>query len=426
MIAGKPVSPEMTQVFGCPIECTRPPRKSRATLAAATSAPEGAKAGDAAQATASTGPAVTYSANVAAILHSRCAICHRPGQVAPFSLLTYDHARRWSTSIAEVLGDGRMPPWHADPRYGHFSNDRRLSDQERSRLLAWVEQGSPPGDLSRAPVPPKFPQGWSIGTPDLVFEAPEVFKVPAEGTLPLMKFQIAANVKQDLWIQAIEAQPSDRAVVHHIIVFSRVHDKSNPKQHKKIFLAAYLPGDVPQVYPPGVAKRIPAGSNLEFELHYTPIGRVRFDRPSVGVILSKEPPRHVAVTRGIAQHNLRIPPGATDHVERADWTLKHDSHLLSFSPHMHLRGKSFRYEAHYPDGRVEVLLSVPSYDFNWQSVYRLVEPKALPKGTRIHCEAHYDNSSANLANPDPTREVLWGEQSWDEMLMGYLDYYEDA
>ena len=275
-------------------------------------------------------------------------------------------------------------------------------------------------------MPPKFPQGWSIGTPDIVFEVPEVFKVPAEGTLPLMKFQIAANVKQDLWIQAIEAQPSDRAVVHHIIVFSRVHDKSARKQHKKIFLAAYLPGDVPQVYPPGVAKKIPAGSDLEFELHYTPIGKVRFDRPSVGVILSKEPPRHVAVTRGIAQHDLRIPPGATDHVERADWTLKHDSHLLSFSPHMHLRGKSFRYEAHYPDGRIEVLLSVPAYDFNWQSVYRLVEPKALPKGTRIHCEAHYDNSSANLANPDPTREVLWGEQSWDEMLMGYLDYYEDA
>jgi mono/diheme cytochrome c family protein/thiol-disulfide isomerase/thioredoxin len=424
VLEGKPVSPETTQVFGCPIERTRPPRKTRTAVAAATSVPNASARHDTGKASAEA-RGVTYSSDVAAILHSRCATCHRPGQVAPFSLLTFDHARRWSTSIAEVINDGRMPPWHADPRFGRFSNDRRLTEQERSRLLAWVEQGSPPGDLARAPAPPNFPQGWSIGTPDMVFEAPDVFRVPAEGTLPLMKFQIAAKIKKDLWIQAIEAQPSDRAVVHHIIVFSRVYDNSSAKQHKKIFLAAYLPGDVPQVFPPGVAKMIPAGSDLEFELHYTPIGKVRFDRPSVGVILCKQPPRHIAITRGISYHDIRIPPGASDHLEQVDWTLKHDIHLLSFSPHMHLRGKSFSYEARYPDGRVEMLLSVPAYDFNWQSVYRLAEPKALPKGTKIHCEAHYDNSTANLANPDPTRVVLWGEQSWDEMLMGYLEYYED-
>jgi peroxiredoxin/mono/diheme cytochrome c family protein len=428
ILAGRAIVPDLTHVVGCPIERTAPKTAGQAATRRAeqprgpsprNERPRMSPARDASA-------KVTYAAGVASILHNRCATCHRPGQVAPFSLLTFEQARRWSTSIAEVIADGRMPPWHADPRYGHFSNARGLTENERSLLTAWVEQGAPPGDLSQAPDPPKFPQGWSIGTPDFVFEIPESFTIPAEGTLPIQHFRIKTELKEDIWIQAAEARPSDRAVVHHIFVYMETYRQGRTRMHKdKVFLTAYTPGDVPSIFPPGVAKKIPAGADLAFEVHYTPLGRVRYDRTSVGVIISKQPPPYLAITRGLPQRNLSIPPGATDHVERADWKTRSDVQLLSFMPHMHLRGKSFTYTAHYPDGRSEILLSVPNYDFNWQNVYRLAEPKHIPKGTTVLCEAHYDNSAANLANPDPTRTVKWGEQTWDEMLIGYLDYIED-
>jgi mono/diheme cytochrome c family protein/peroxiredoxin len=424
LLAGRRVELASTAVVGCPIERTNPAKQRPKAAAPGPRAPSPSVS--TARTVAEAAPATaTYADGVAQILHAKCAGCHRPGQVAPFSLLKYDQARRWSTSIAEVVSDGRMPPWHADPRYGHWANDRGLSEKDRARLLAWAHQGAPSGDLSKAPTSPAFPHGWSIGTPDIVFELPDPVKVNAEGAMPILHFRVPTDINEDLWIQAAEVRPSDRTVVHHIFVYSETYDKSNPKHKSKIFLASYLPGDVPPVYPAGVAKRLPKGATLVFEIHYTPIGRIRFDRPSVGFILAKTAPRHVAITRGLAAHGLRIPPGASDHVERADWTINSDVHIISLSPHMHLRGKSFVYQAHYPDGRVEVLLSVPRYDFNWQSVYRFAEPKQFSKGTRIHCEAHYDNSTANPANPDPGRTVTWGEQSWDEMMMGYLDYFED-
>jgi peroxiredoxin len=428
VLAGRSVSPDLTHVVGCPIERTVP----KSTITPATrrvSRPTAASLRDESPPLSPDRKArsqVTYAADVASILHSKCATCHRPGQVAPFSLLTFEQARRWSTSIAEVIADGRMPPWHADPKYGHFSNTRGLTDNERSLLTAWVEQGAPPGNLSQAPPLPKFPQGWSIGTPDLVFELPESFTIPAEGTLPIQHFRMKTELKEDIWIQAAEARPSDRAVVHHIFVYMETYREGPTRTHKnKVFLTAYTPGDVPSIFPPGVAKKIPAGADLAFEIHYTPLGKVRHDRTSVGVIISKQPPSHLAMTRGLPQRNLSIPPGAADHVEYSDWKTRNDVQLLSLMPHMHLRGKSFTYTAHYPDGRSETLLSVPNYDFNWQNVYRLAEPKHIPKGTTILCEAHYDNSAANLANPDPTRTVEWGEQTWDEMLIGYIDYIDD-
>ncbi len=302
----------------------------------------------------------------------------------------------------------------------------RLSEH-RGRVVAIVFTGTscPVGDLSQAPAPPEFPQGWSIGTPDLVFELPEPYTVPAEGTIPVVHLRMPTNLAQDLWIQAAEPRPSDPAVVHHILAYSESHIKTKTMQENRTFLAVYLPGDAPSVFPPGAAKRIPAGSDLVFDVHYTPIGHVRFDRSSLGVILSKEPPVHQAITKGILQRNLRIPPGARDYVERADWTFGGDVQLLSLLPHMHLRGKSFSYTAQYPDGTFDILLSVPNYDFNLQNIYRLAEPKRLPEGTIIHCEAHYDNSAENLANPDPNRTVLFGDQTWDEMLLGLLDYTED-
>ncbi len=428
VLAGRAVSPDLTHVVGCPIERTVPKTASQ-PAARRVSPPKAASTRDDRSHNSPSrgaGAEVTYAADVASILHRRCATCHRPGQVAPFSLHTYEQARRWSTSIAEVIADYRMPPWHADPKYGHFSNARGLTENERSLLTAWVEQGAQPGDLAQAPALPTFPQGWSIGTPDFVFELPESFTIPAEGTLPIQHFRMKTGLTEDIWIQAAEARPSDRAVVHHIFVYMETYREGRTRTHKnKVFLTAYTPGDVPSIFPPGVAKKIPAGADLAFEIHYTPLGRVRHDRTSVGVIVSKQPPSHLAITRGLPRRELSIPPGATDHVERADWKTRNDVQLLSFLPHMHLRGKSFTYTAHYPDGRSEILLSVPNYDFNWQNVYRLAEPKHIPKGTTVLCEAHYDNSAANLANPDPTKTVKWGEQTWDEMLIGYIDYIDD-
>jgi thiol-disulfide isomerase/thioredoxin len=426
VLAGRQVSPDLTQVVGCPIERTAPAKANRPAPTGVSPVRSGGVSGDSGSAR-SNGPVpapVTFADDVAPILHARCAPCHRPGQVAPFSLLTFDHARRWSTSIAEVLDDGRMPPWHADPRYGRFANDRSLSARERSLLLSWVEQGSPPGDLSRLPKPPRYAQAWSIGTPDIEFEMPLAFPVPSEGTVPIHRVRVPIPLTDDLYLTAVEAKPGDRAVVHHICVFVEDRQKTaNSKSIRDSLLAAYTPGDRPSVFPPGVGKKIAKGSDLLFEVHYTPIGKPRFDRSSIGLVLSAEPPSHLAITKGIPAHYLRIPPGDPDYVVHTFWRTPREIRLLSLTPHMHLRGKSFEFSAHYPDGRTEILLSVPRYDFNWQSVYRLAEPKAMPKGTEIHCEAHYDNSRANLANPDPTRTVTWGEQSEDEMMIGFVDYY---
>ena len=238
-----------------------------------------------------------------------------------------------------------MPPWHADPRYGHFSNDRSLSERERSTLLAWVEQGC----AARRPLHGARTTRTSPGLVDRDagprLRAARDIQGPSRGTPADHALSYTDEPQGRLWIQAAEARPSDRAVVHHIFVYTEKYHSHITGQKEKIFLAAYLPGDVLSVYPPGVAKKIPAGSDLVFEVHYTPIGKVRFDRSSVGIIVSKTPPRHLAITRGIAAHGLRIPPGAPDHVERAEWNIKQDIHILSFSPHMHLRGKSFIYKA---------------------------------------------------------------------------------
>ena len=367
---------------------------------------------------------MTYAADVAAILHARCSPCHRPGQVAPFSLLTYDQARRWAASIAEVIADGRMPPWHADPRYGHFANDRSLSSRERSLLAAWIEQGTPSGDLSRAPEPPKYPQGWSIGTPDLVYEMPEPFLVPAEGTLPIQHFRLPTHLKEDLWIQAAEVRPSDRAVVHHIFVYMESRQDAKNKQ-KGVPRRVHARRRALGLSARGCQEDLPRiGPDFRGPLHADRPGALRpfFGRRD----LPKQPPRHLAITRGIPQHKLRIPPGATDHVERVDWTIKSDIHFLSFTPHMHLRGKSFTYTAQYPDGRDEILLSVP--ELRLQLAERLPARRAetaCPRERRS--TARPTSITRRRTPPIPTRTmtVIWGEQTWDEMIIGYLDYFKD-
>jgi peroxiredoxin/mono/diheme cytochrome c family protein len=428
LLDGRQVPVKATEVSGCPIERVeaKPVAKQTGPRVRA-AAPEILEALKEREAPVEVGK-VTYAGDVASILQARCQSCHRPGQVGPFSLLTYDDARRWAGSIREVVEDRRMPPWHADPRYGHFENDRRLTARERATLLAWVDQATPLGDPKDVPPPRTFTEGWSIGTPDVVFEVSEPYEVAAQGVLPYQHFQVSTNFREDKWVQAIEARPGDSSVVHHIIVYVDDHGKTPGRGDRRMgtHLVGFAPGDLPSIYPAGTAKRIPAGSDLIFQIHYTPVGKAKTDRSSVAMIFAKEPPTHEAITHGIVQHKFAIPPDADNFRVTSTWTSPNDAHLLNMMPHMHLRGKDFKYTATYPDGTTEVLLSVPAYDFGWQSMYRLTEPKALPKGTRIDCEAHFDNSAGNPNNPDPSKLVRWGEQTFEEMMIGYIDYRDDA
>jgi peroxiredoxin/mono/diheme cytochrome c family protein len=365
---------------------------------------------------------ITYAKHVAPIIQSRCQGCHRPGQVAPFALLTYDDARAWSDMIREVVREERMPPWHADPRYGKFANDRRLPREEADLLVAWVDQNCPKGDEKDLPPPAKFVEGWTIGKPDAVFEMKEAFTVPPTGVLPYKKFVVDPGFTEDRWVRAAEARPGNRAVVHHIIVYALAPGKREYEPDgTAAMLAGWAPGDMPAVYPKGVAKRVAAGSKLVFEVHYTPDGKEQTDRSSVGLIFAEEPPEYEAVTNILANLPIRIPPGKANHREEFTYTFPEDVKLLSFMPHMHLRGVSAKYVATFPDGKTETLLSVPDYDFGWQSVYRFADPVPIPKGTKLKWVGVWDNSADNPRNPDPTQEVRWGLQTWDEMHNGWME-----
>jgi hypothetical protein len=350
------------------------------------------------------------------------------------ALLTYDDAAAWSETIREVIGEGRMPPWYADPRHGKWSNDRSLPKHERAALLAWLDGGLARGDDRDLPPPRTFSSDWVIGKPDAVFTMPKPYAVPAEapkGGVPYRYFSVPTNFKEDRWVERAEARPGAPEVVHHIVVFIAPPGKIFNPDHPGAVLCGQAPGELPMIQQPGLAKKIPAGSRLIFQMHYTPSGRAQPDRSCVGLVFAKGPPKHRVLTKPV--HNgwfmgrwIRIPPGADNYQIEALHTFAQDSHLTGFMPHMHLRGKDFRYEAHYPDGRKEVLLSVPRYNFNWQTVYRCARPLPMPKGTRLRCVAHFDNSAKNPSNPDPTRSVTWGDQTWEEMMIGWIDYFEDA
>jgi peroxiredoxin len=430
-LAGRPVEPRGTPVAGCLIDrveaipavqvAGKAPRVRPAPpeIVAALKEKEDAAA-------VAVGN-VEYARDVAPIVQNKCQSCHRPGQVAPFSLVTYDDARRHAAMIREVVDERRMPPWHADPRFGHFQNDRSLSPRERAALMAWIDQGAPLGDPKDLPPARAYPpDGWTIGTPDVVFEIPEPYTVAAQGTLDYVYLRVPSGFKEDRWVQAAEARPGNRSVVHHIIVFVVPPGQGGQRRRGEGHLCGYAPGDMPSVYPAGSAKKIPAGSELIFQIHYTPNGKSQVDRSKVGLIFAKAPVEHEAHTLGIAQQRFVIPPGAENHEVRSTFTFPRDAHLLSFMPHMHLRGKSFEYKVTYPDGKSEILLSVPAYDFGWQSYYILDQPKAMPKGTRIDCTAYFDNSAGNPYNPAPDQAVAWGDQTYQEMMIGYIDFIDDA
>lgn len=369
---------------------------------------------------------ITYSKQVSRILQKRCVECHREGQIAPFSLTDYDEVVGWAEMIAEVVEDQRMPPWHADPKFGHFTNDRALTAEEKQTIFDWVDAGAPQGDPAELPEPRKYVAGWQLPQkPDIVLNMRDKpFNVPAEGTVRYQYFKVDPGFTEDKWVKAFQVLPGNLAVVHHILVFA-----AQPGQRPEGgggatgFLAGYVPGLTAIPFPDGMAKKIKAGSELIFQVHYTPIGTEQDDLSSIGMVLADpDEITHQVKTTSAVKPDFVIPPNAGNHkVEAQTSPSKYDVLLLGMMPHMHLRGKSFFYEAIYSDGKKETLMNIPAYDFNWQTGYRLTEPKPLPKGTSIHVIGHFDNSADNLNNPNPNETVSWGEQTWDEMLIGYFD-----
>ncbi len=364
----------------------------------------------------------TFSRDIAPIVYNRCLECHRAGEAAPMPLGSYTEVRPWAKAIKQAVLTRQMPPWLADPHFGSFRNDRRLSDSEVQTIAAWVDAGAPEGDPKEMPKPPTFETGWRIGKPDAVFDIGTDYDVPAAGVVAYKYFTVPTNFTKDRWVEAAEIRPDQRSVVHHIIVFVKEPGTSGGPREAGNILVGFAPGENPLRLEPGSAVLIKAGSSLLFQVHYTPTGKALKDRSYVGMRFARETPKFRAV-RGLAVNpGFRIPPNDPNYEVRASWKFDREVTLDSLMPHMHLRGKDFQYTVVYPDGREEVVLSVPKYDFNWQLRYELKPARVLPKGTRIDCVAHFDNSPNNKYNPDPTKEVRWGDQTWEEMMIGWFTY----
>jgi hypothetical protein len=411
--------------------------------------------------------AVTFHRDVEPVLQKNCQSCHRPGDIGPMPLLSYEQARPWAKSIRAAVSRGEMPPWHADRRYGTFSNDRSLTQSEIDTLVRWAETGATQGSPADAPPPVTFTDGWRIGTPDVVYEMPKEFNVPASGTVMYQWIMVPSGFTEDKWVQAVEVRPGNRAVVHHAVVYAREEgaDWANgapvgeffnlfslgipkPVEGNTMFgqkrepehLEVFAPGADPIVLAPGQARLIKAGSYIVFEMHYTPTGEAASDRSSVGLVFAKgAPTQRVRTLRVQNGERFSIPPGEDDYRIVSRVRTLRDLSIVAFMPHMHLRGKSMEFEATYPDGRSEILLSVPDYDFHWQTTYYLEEPKRLPAGTFLICRASWDNSDRNPDNPNPAATVREGLQSEEEMMAGFVelgieastdsdvwDFFEDA
>lgn len=372
---------------------------------------------------------VSYSREVAPILREKCMGCHRPGGVAPWAMDRYQTVAGWSPMIREVIMTRRMPPWHADPEVGHFLADGSLSNAEQETLVRWIDAGSPrdgtEDPLIMGPVATDGGQ-WTLGEPDLVIEVPAQ-RIPAHGVVPYRWLRVPVPIKADRWVRAVQLRPSEPALMHHGFVFAQYPGPLTELQPdwgegRNGFFGAHVPGFNLLQMPEGSGQPLPAGATLVFQLHYVPNGRAAIDRTRLGLYFHTRPPAREYVMQSAANRNIRLPPGVPDHEERAAAVLEEDGILSALYPHMHYRGSRIRYEARYPDGRSELLLSVPNYSFGWQGLYRLAEPKPLPAGTRIRIVAGFDNSALNPANPDPTREVRWGLRDLDEMLVGYFMY----
>jgi mono/diheme cytochrome c family protein len=425
---------------------------------------------------------ITFTRDVARIFYENCAECHRPNDIAPFSVLTYKDVRPWARSIREKVIAREMPPWYADPRYGHFKNDARLSKKDIDTIVAWADQGAKEGDPKDLPALPGYVEGWRIGKPDQVFSMTEEYTIKPDDPDTYVYFVVPTGFKEDRWVQAAEIRPGNKRLVHHVIahiltpqaiagskrtsaqadsqsaneqtIFYKegglarvkpnapvIDDGANAPNGGAAFkrrageegsdlfsilLTSYAPGKDPDVFAPGMAKRIPAGSKIVLQMHYSrfrgTLDKPERDRTSVGLIFAKAPPPNRVVTLTIPNHFFKIPAGADDHEVTAAYTFDQDVKLVDYMPHMHLRGKQMKYEVIYPGGRRETLLWVPKFNFNWQTLYRLKDPIMIPKGSRMIITAHFDNSSKNKYNPDPGKPVRWGDPTYDEMMIGWMDY----
>jgi hypothetical protein len=379
---------------------------------------------------------LTFHRDVEPILQARCQGCHRAGEAAPMPLLKYSDARPWAKAIKQAVVTGKMPPWSADSSVGRFRNDRHLSQAEIDTLAKWVDSGAPEGNAKDAPKPLQFTDGWAIGKPDAVLEMPVAYEVPAQGTVDY-QWILIPGFKEDKWIQAFEVRPGNRGIVHHVAAFWRragskwmadaqpgvpvAKPSSAPETGAADgIIAEYVPGIPPLVMPPGYAMLLPAGADIMLQVHYTPNGKATQDISRVGFIFAVERPDYQVITYGLGSFGLKIPPYDPNYRAQAAATFGTDVRVLGINPHMHLRGKSAEVSATYPDGRSEALLRVPKYDFNWQITYEPAGDLLLPAGTRVEAVAYYDNSPNNPFNPDPSKEVRWGDQTSDEMMAVFM------
>jgi len=415
---------------------------------------------------------VTFNKDIAPIFFKNCAECHRPGESAPFSVLNYKDVRPWAKSIREKVVNREMPPWHADPHVGEWANDRRLKQQELDTITAWIDGGAKEGAARDLPAAPQYTEGWSIGKPDVVLEMPEEFTLEASGPDEYQYFDIPTNFTEDKYVQMAEARPGNRKVVHHVIAFVVPPGNANmakiPKEQRDKalemalkntplyrdgylirlkpdqpvyndvneippnrrgaggigdFLTGYAPGSMPSVWNPGVAKKIPAGATIRFQVHYSKVaGSEQKDRSKVGLIFAKQPPEKRVKSRAAENIYFQIPPGAERHKVTAYWKPAVDVTIYSLSPHMHYRGAAMEYKVVYPDGKTEMLLNVPKYSFNWQMTYNPKKLLSISAGSRIEVTGYFDNSGRNKFNPDPAKAVRYGEPTYDEMMMGFMEY----
>jgi thiol-disulfide isomerase/thioredoxin len=402
-LAGKLPAPSATEAPGCTLE------------------PDAAKAPPV---------ALTYHARIERIVQSHCVECHRTGGVAPFALEKYEEVVDHKGMIRKVVDRGTMPPWLAVPqekeKLSPFSNDCSLIPADKKDLLAWLAGDMKKGDPADAPRPRSYASGWLIGKPDVIYQLPTEVPIKAEGIMPYHIDRVETSFSEDRWVRAIEVQPSAREVVHHVLVFARSPGARGGGGEGNGFFAAYVPGNTHLIYPEGYAKRLPKGSNLVFQIHYTPNGKATTDRTRLGVVFAPEAPRHEIHSVGIANTRFQIPAGADNHQVTASLPVPFNARVLALFPHAHLRGKAAKYELTTADGKTETLLDVPHYDFNWQLQYRFAEPYLTPRGSKLTYTAWYDNSSKNPANPDSTIAVKWGEQTFEEMHLGYLEYVLDG
>ncbi len=385
----------------------------------------------------------TFYKDVLPILQERCQSCHRPEEAAPMPLFTYEQTRPWAEKIAAAVEQRMMPPWFADPRYGHFSNDPSLTAGQIATIVNWAQAGAPAGSANDAPPPRKWTDGWNIPQPDVIVQMPKPVAIPAHGEVEYTYEIVPTNFSEDKWVQMIEVRPSSPAHVHHAVVYIRPpgsawlrHAPANtpftasmlkdPEEQRQAhettsdLLLVYAPGSAAERFPDGMAKFIPAGSDLVFQIHYTTSGDAARDQTSAGLVFAKTVPARRVVTLQLNNHAIIIPPGVDDFRVEVQGTLPNDATLLSLFPHMHLRGKRFEYDIVHKDGSIEPLLRV-NYHFHWQLTYKLAEPRELKAGTTLRAIAWYDNSKNNPHNPDPDRTVTWGDQTSDEMMVGFFD-----